>query len=64
LIDGIYGCDEPNEILKKYPTFTFKVGLPVDALLKVLKWMFIEQDLTYWNWSGRRMLMGGIRGLD
>jgi hypothetical protein len=64
LIDGIYGCDEPDEILTKYPTLMFKVGLPVDALLKVLKWMFIEQDLTYWNWSGRRMLMGEIRGLD
>lgn len=63
MIDCVYGCDEPDEVLKREPSLIFKAGLSVDALLKVLKWLFIEQDLTYWNWSGRRMLMTGIREL-
>jgi hypothetical protein len=65
LIDGVYGCGEPDQFLLKYPNLSFRVGLPVDAVLKVLKWMFIEQDLTYWNGRGRRMLMeDGIQTLD
>lgn len=36
------------------------VGWPNDVLLSVIKWMFIEQDVTYWNYSGRDMLMSKI----
>ena len=38
---------------------------PADLTLKLLKWLFIEQDVTYWNRSGRYMLMSGLieRGL-
>jgi hypothetical protein len=63
-IDEVYGCTEPDEALKKYPNLHFKSGLPVDAVLKLLKWLFIEQDLTYWNNSGRRMFMNAIKDLD
>ena len=38
----------------------FKSGLPVEILLNLIKWLFIEQDVTYWNFSGRSMLMEGI----
>ena len=38
----------------------FKSGLPVEVLLNLIKWLFIEQDVTYWNFSGRNMLMEGI----
>ncbi len=31
----------------------FTVGIPVELLLKIIKWLFIEQDITYWNYSGR-----------
>jgi hypothetical protein len=36
-----------------------------EALFMILKWFFIEQDVTYWNWSGRQMLIQQlkIRGL-
>lgn len=33
----------------------FNVGLPVDHILKTIKWLFIEQDIRYWNYSGRYM---------
>lgn len=29
---------------------------PVYIVLLAIKWLFIEQDITYWNWSGRNML--------
>lgn len=62
-IDEVYGCEEPDEALKKQSNPKFKSGLPADAVLKLLKWLFIEQDLTYWNNSGRRMFMNAIREL-
>lgn len=35
-------------------------GYPIELILKLLKWLFAEQDATYWNHSGRNMLMGGL----
>lgn len=29
---------------------------PIEIILLAIKWLFIEQDITYWNWSGRQML--------
>ena len=29
-------------------------------LLKILKWLFIEQDVTYWNYDGGQMLRMAI----
>lgn len=28
---------------------------PIEVILLAVKWLFIEQDVTYWNWSGRQM---------
>ena len=39
------------------------IGRPVEMLLKVIKWFFIEQDIRYWNYSGRNMLKNGIDAL-
>ena len=33
---------------------------PVGIALLAIKWLFIEQDITYWNWSGRNKLMNGL----
>ncbi|MEA5000355.1 MAG: hypothetical protein VB017_00550 [Endomicrobiaceae bacterium] len=47
--------------VKIYSTsLNFKYGYPCDMLLGIIKWMFIEQDITYWNYSGREMLMKEI----
>ncbi len=58
IIDRIFACDEilPQE----YNIFSFKRGYPVDLICKCIKWLFIEQDITYWNWSGRNMLYNKI----
>ena len=36
---------------------------PIEIILLAIKWLFIEQDMTYWNWSGRNMLWNGIRDI-
>jgi len=60
-IAAVFDCVEPEEVLKQFPKLTrIAVGLQPDKLLKVLKWLFIEQDLTYWLQTGRNMLMSAI----
>ena len=34
---------------------------PIEIILLSIKWLFIEQDITYWNWSGRKMLYEGLK---
>ena len=59
-IERIWECEEPTTVLKDY-SFSFKKGLSVELILKVLKWLFIEQDITYWNYTGRGMLFEAIK---
>lgn len=54
-IDLIYNCLEPE-----ITDFDFKIGFDVDLLLECVKWLFVEQDVTYWNYSGRNMLYQAI----
>jgi len=58
LIERIYNCEDISP--EAYAHLTFASGLPVDMLLHVIKWFFIEQDVTYWNYSGRGMFMSGV----
>jgi len=59
-IDLVWECEEPDEVLKKYTNLDFKTGFSAEMLLKILKWLFIEQDITYWNYDGRGMLRKAI----
>jgi hypothetical protein len=60
-ISDIYDCVEPKNALLKHPEIKkIKAGLPVDTILRIIKWLFIEQDLTYWLYTGRNMLMSAI----
>ena len=36
------------------------VGWSYELLLKLLRWLFIEQDITYWAGDGREMLYSAI----
>lgn len=38
----------------------FQTGLTLELLLKLLKWMFILEDIYYWNYEGRNKLMDFI----
>ena len=59
LIKKVFNCEEPDDILTNI-SLTFKTGASVEFLLKVLKWLFIEQDMTYWNYDGREMFKRSI----
>lgn len=54
-IVDVWNCHEPDDVLQNRK-MVFKKGLEVELLLKILKWLFIEQDITYWNYDGRGML--------
>lgn len=59
-LDKVYLCSESDvdTVLRQYPHLagSFKSGAKVDVLLKVVKWMFIMEDIVYWNYKGRSKL--------
>ncbi|MBA7669426.1 hypothetical protein ES703_77556 [subsurface metagenome] len=64
-IEIIYSGSENNvdKALAKYPNLqaSFKTGAQVEILLKVLKWMFIMEDIVYWNYDGRAKLYNFLK---
>jgi len=59
LIDEIYNCREENINSIEYLSNNISVTL----LLKVIKWLFIEQDITYWSYSGREMFYKELKNV-
>ncbi|MBI2096763.1 MAG: DNA adenine methylase [Candidatus Sungbacteria bacterium] len=59
-LEKVYECSEPDAMVD-YKRYDNLPGLPMDLVLKTAKWFFIEQDIRYWNYSGRNMLMDGLR---
>lgn len=53
LLKKVFECHEVTE--DEYANIIFKTGFEVDHILKTIKWLFIEQDIRYWNYSGRYM---------
>lgn len=55
-VNDIHEGASPHAVLDEYgPEFDFSVGRTPEALLKPLPWLFIEQDIRYWNYTGRNM---------
>lgn len=53
---SVFQChDLPENI---YQDLHFDVGLSAENILKVMKWLFIEQDIRYWNYAGRNKTWG------
>lgn len=59
MIEDIYLCKRDYRALD-FKAFTFKQGLSADLIALSFKWLFIEQDIRYWNYSGRTMLWNGL----
>ena len=59
-IGEIYRCSENDvdHLLSKYPGLTeaLQIGAEVEVLLKTLKWLFIMEDIVYWDVEGRAFL--------
>lgn len=58
LFEKVFLCQPIDDA--EYQEYPFKTGLSVEIVFKTIKWLFIEQDITYWNWSGREMLYGHL----
>ena len=56
LLRKVYECHDVSDA--EINSIHFDCGLPVDHILKAIKWLFIEQDIRYWNYSGRNMTWG------
>ena len=63
LINKVGECIDPSDLMQNEQLPKFDQGLTTEILLKVIKWLFIEQDIRYWNWSGRNMFLNGINEL-
>ena len=62
-INKIFLCKSVNFDSLKDMSFIDGEGVerPIALLLLAVKWLFIEQDITYWNWSGRYMLLNKLK---
>lgn len=58
LIEKVYACHDVADNELQLPIFS--TGFSTEAIVKILKWLFIEQDIRYWSYSGREMLWSGI----
>lgn len=61
LLNKTYNCQPIEDV--EYKEYSFKTGHSVEIIFKSLKWLFIEQDVTYWNRSGRAMLYESLSEL-
>ncbi len=65
-LNRVYGCKGRVNLkaiteLIAEPAIAGADGCPADAAVLVAKWLFAEQDLTYWNNSGRAMFFNKLR---
>ena len=62
-INEVYFCKDPDDFYSDYSDDLEPLnnGLSPELILKVIKWLFIEQDIRYWNWSGRKKFMDYIK---
>ena len=62
IVESIYKCEDID--IKKYSKHIhFDNGLPIEVTLKLIKWLFIEQDIRYWNYSGRATFFEYMKNL-
>lgn len=60
-IDDIYNVRPYKVAEKSLEGLPDVEGWTYETLLKLIRWLFIEQDITYWAQTGRDMLMTGIK---
>lgn len=60
-IRTIFDCREPN--WHELDNLDFQTGFSCELITKTLKWLFIEQDIRFWNYSGRNMLWDRISSI-
>ncbi|MDX2061709.1 MAG: hypothetical protein SFY70_01465 [Bacteroidia bacterium] len=65
LLHKVYRVEPCRELVSGFASTVSQkeVGIPIDGLLLLSKWLFIEQDLTYWGHSGRKLLFDSLSAL-
>lgn len=58
LLRQVYTCQDVSDDIMR--GVQINVGMPAEMILKAFKWLFIEQEIRYWNYSGRDMLWQGV----
>ena len=62
IINDIFNCENVNLGNSGFNFIDFAgQSHPIEIILLALKWLFIEQDFTYWNNSGRYMLYNTLK---
>ena len=56
VIRKVYNCAKPDEALAEFPALQNLSNCVAERSIKLIKWMWIEQDVTYWTGQGRAML--------
>jgi hypothetical protein len=60
-----YKCEDIKYIAKMSKIRIFHKSaqnyISAETICLVIKWLFIEQDLTYWNYSGRAMFLKALK---
>jgi hypothetical protein len=59
-IERVFSCEDPEDILPDYSNIEFSQGYSIEMILKVIKWLLIEQDIRDWNYSGRYIFKTGV----
>lgn len=64
IIIEIYDCKDPNlnEINAFFSDYSGQ-SHPIQVIILAIKWLFMEQDCAYWNYSGRAMLFQNLKEL-
>ena len=60
-IRDIYACNDTalSEIHAGFLDYA-STEHPIQIILLAIKWLFMEQDCAYWNYSGRQMLFNAL----
>ena len=63
MINDIYNCKSVNMSVLSGATFEDYQGFshPIEIILLAVKWLFMEQDCAYWNYSGRAMFYNSLK---
>lgn len=63
LINDIYNCKPVNMTILSGAMFIDHKGNshPIEIILLAVKWLFMEQDCAYWNYSGRAMFYNALK---
>ena len=65
IITKIYNCSENDvdALLRRHRDLknSFRTGGSVETLLKIIKWLFIMEDIVYWDNEGRAFLFNFLR---